>query len=461
MYIDNIVIPTIYLKGRLFIPTNSKAIIIFVHGSGSNRFSIRNEFISKHFSEQEFATLLIDLLSEKEKQEDAVSKHIRFDVELLTQRLISITKWVLNNQLTKHLLVGYFSSSSGTAAALNASIAFNEVKAIVSRGGRTDLIEENVLHKIITPSLFIVGEKDDLIIKFTKRAYKEIINTNSKEISIIPKACHFFEEPGKMEEVSNIALDWFKFHILENEKPFVNNYKIKPSKTILSSFNPSSFKLKFQIKFTNRYSAGLILANILNKYKNKNNIAVVGIPRGGVIIADVVARKLFLHSFNILLSKRLRNPFNYENTIGSVFQDGSVYLIPESKNFSNEYIQMEIKRRKKELEKQSSFFGIYNELYDFKNKTIVLVDDGCYTGSTMIVTSRWFRYHRTNNIIAALPVISKYTYQLLSKNVDVIEYVLRPKKFESVEDYYQDFSPISEGKIIQLLNQRQSGSFKN
>ena len=258
MYIDNIVIPTIYLKGRLFIPTNSKAIIIFVHGSGSNRFSIRNEFISKHFNEQEFATLLIDLLSEKEKQEDAVSKHIRFDVELLTQRLISITKWVLNNQLTKHLLVGYFSSSSGTAAALNASIAFNEVKAIVSRGGRTDLIEENVLHKIITPSLFIVGEKDDLIIKFTKRAYKEIINTNSKEISIIPKACHFFEEPGKMEEVSNIALDWFKFHILENEKPFVNNYKIKPSKTALSFFNSSSFKLKFQVKFTDRYSAGFV-----------------------------------------------------------------------------------------------------------------------------------------------------------------------------------------------------------
>lgn len=199
---------------------------------------------------------------------------------------------------------------------MNASIAFNKVKAIVSRGGRTDLIEENVLRKIITPSLFIVGEKDDLIIKFTKRAYKEIINTNSKEISIIPKTSHFFEEPGKMEEVSNIALDWFKFHILENEKPFVNNYKIKPSKTILSFFNPFSFKLKFQVKFADRYSAGFILANILNKYKNKNNIVVIGIPRGGVIIADVVARKLSLQSFNILLSKRLRNPFNYENTKG-------------------------------------------------------------------------------------------------------------------------------------------------
>ena len=337
---------------------------------------------------------------------------------------------------------------------MNASIAFNEVKAIVSRGGRTDLIEENILHKIITPSLFIVGEKDDLIIKFTKRAYKEIISANSKEISIIPKASHFFGEPGKMEEVSNIALDWFKFHILENEKPFVNNYKIKSSTTTLSFFNPFCFKLKIQIKFTDRYSAGHILANMLNKYKNINNIAVIGIPRGGVIIADIIARKLSLQSFNILLSKRLRNPFNFENTIGSIFQDGSVYLKPEAKNFSYEYIQMEINRQRKELEKQISLFKVCDEIYDFKNKTIVLVDDGCYTGSTMIMTSKWIRSHRPNKIIAALPVISKCTYQLLSKHVDIIEYILRPKKFESVEVYYQDFHQIPESKIIQLLNQR-------
>src|SRR6476620_10738502 len=240
MYNDNIVIPNIHIKGSLFIPSNSKAIIIFVHGSGSNRFSTRNNFLSNQFNEHGFATLLIDLLTDKEKEEDAVSKHIRFNIELLTQRLVSITRWVLNSQLTKHLLVGYFSSSTGTAAALNASVAFTEVKAIVSRGGRTDLIAENILQKIISPSLFIVGEKDDLVIKFTKRTYKEITSTNSKEISIIPKASHFFEELGKMEEVSKIAIEWFKFHILENEKPFVNNFKIKPAKTVFSFFNPFS-----------------------------------------------------------------------------------------------------------------------------------------------------------------------------------------------------------------------------
>jgi putative phosphoribosyl transferase len=163
---------------------------------------------------------------------------------------------------------------------------------------------------------------------------------------------------------------------------------------------------------------------------------------------------LSLQSFNIVLSKRLRNPFNFENTIGSIFQDGSVYLIPESKNFSCEYIQMEINRQRKELEKQISLFRVCDEMYNFKNKTIVLIDDGCYTGSTMMVTSKWLRSHKPYKIIAALPVISKYALHLLSGYVDKIEYIIKPRKFRSVEEYYEDFRQIPESKIIQLLDKR-------
>jgi hypothetical protein len=113
---------------------------------------------------------------------------------------------------------------------------------------------------------------------------------------IIPNTFHFFEEHGKMEEVSKIAINWFKFHLLKNEEKFINNYKIK-----LGPFHSFDLKSKFQIKFTDRDSAGHILANILDKYKNKNNISLLGIPRGGVIIADVIARKLSLYNFNIVL----------------------------------------------------------------------------------------------------------------------------------------------------------------
>jgi len=450
VYNDQIIIPPNNIKGNLYIPSKSKSIIIFVHGSGSNRFSTRNEFISKYFNEHGFATLLVDLLTEKEKEEDTITKHLRFDLELLTQRLISITEWILSNQLTKHLLIGYFSSSTGTAAALNASIKFNEIGAIVSRGGRTDLVENNILHKIVTPSLFIIGGKDDSIISINKRAYKEITSTDSKELSIIPNASHFFEEQGKMEEVSKIAIQWFKFHLLKNEEKFINNYKLKSP----TPFHYFKLKSKFQMKFTDRDSAGCILANMLDKYKNKNNIILLGIPRGGVIIADVIARKLSIKSFNIVLSRRLRNPYNLENTIGAIFHDGSVYMSPKSEDFSYEYLQMEIIKQKKELEKQIFTFGMYNEIYNLQDKTVILVDDGCYTGSTIIVTCKWIKSHRPNKIIVALPVIPKYTRQLLSKHVDKIEYIRSPKKLKAVEEYYKDFYPVPDSKIIQILKER-------
>ncbi len=450
VYEDHIIIPNIDIKGNLFIPSESKAIIIFVHGSGSNRFSARNAFISKNFNGQGFATLLVDLLTEKEKEKDIITKHIRFDLELLTQRLESITQWVLNNQLTKHLLVGYFSSSTGTAAALKASIKFNEIGAIVSRSGRTDLVDKSILNKIATPTLFIIGGKDDLVTSFNKRAYREITNTDSKDMAIIPNASHFFEEPGKIEEVSKVAIQWFKFHLLKNEDKFVNNYKKKP----FTPFHFFSLKLKFQMKFTDRNSAGHILANVLNKYKNKDNAIIVGVPRGGVIIADIVAKTLSLKSFNIVLSRRLRNPHNLENTIGAIFQDGSVYMHPESKSFSQEYLQMEITRQKKELERQISLFGIHNEAYIFKDKTVILVDDGCYTGSTIIVACKWIKTHLPDKIIVALPVIPKKTRQLISKYVDRIEYIRSPVKFNSVEEYYQDFNPPPVSKIIQILKSR-------
>ena len=167
------------------------------------------------------------------------------------------------------------------------------------------------------------------------------------------------------------------------------------------------------MKFADRNSAGYILANMLNKYKNKKNIRLIGIPRGGVIITDVIARKLSLKGFNIVLSRRLRSPNNSENTIGAIFQDGSIYISPESENFSYEYLQMEIAKQKKELEKQISLFGIHDEIYDLKDKTVILVDDGCYTGSTILCSCKWIKSYHPYKIIVASPVIPKNTLSII------------------------------------------------
>jgi len=233
MYIDNIVIPTIYLKGSLFIPTNSKAIIIFVHGSGSNRFSIRNEFISKHFNEQGFATLIVDLLTVQEQESDEKSQKIickypgivlnKFNIHLLSERLKIITQWIVDNENNdssieklKGLPIGYFGASTGAAAAIDASSVVydshsKKIYAIVSRGGRPDLADTDALRSIKASTLFIIGEKDDKkIISVNKKAFKQLKNAKSKDFITIPKAGHLFDEnPDIMEKVAEISIGWF------------------------------------------------------------------------------------------------------------------------------------------------------------------------------------------------------------------------------------------------------------
>ncbi|TYQ00081.1 alpha/beta hydrolase family protein [Tenacibaculum adriaticum] len=193
------------LKGILSVPENSKGIIIFSHGSGSSRLSPRNNFVAKLLNEQQFATLLFDLLTEKE---DRVYEN-RFDIELLTQRLINVTKWVKNNFESSSINnIGYFGASTGSASALKAAAFFGDsIKGVVSRGGRTDLAGNEDLNKINSPTLFIVGGFDDVVIALNRIAYSKL--KCEKDFKIVSNASHLFEEPGKLEEVTALTISWF------------------------------------------------------------------------------------------------------------------------------------------------------------------------------------------------------------------------------------------------------------
>lgn len=198
-----------HLSGNLIIPFDAKGIVIFVHGSGSSRFSPRNKFVAKKFHENNFATLLFDLLTQKEEDEERWTAHLRFNISLLSNRLIDVTNWIIQNPITENLNIGYFGASTGAAAALVAvEHSNNKVKAIVSRGGRPDLAE-NVLPKVNTPTLLIVGERDTEVIKLNKEVLENLRQAKEKKLIIIPKATHLFEEPGTLEEVSIHALEWF------------------------------------------------------------------------------------------------------------------------------------------------------------------------------------------------------------------------------------------------------------
>ncbi len=186
-----------FLEGNLIIPPEAKGIVLFAHGSGSSRFSPRNRYVAQVLQKGGMGTLLIDLLREDEEA--------RFDIALLTERLCAMMDWLQGQPQTRGMKMGLFGASTGAAAALCAA-AVREVAAVVSRGGRPDLAMD-ILGKVRAPTLLIVGEKDEPVIEMNAEALAEL--KCEKEMVIVPGATHLFEEPGALEEVAVLALNWF------------------------------------------------------------------------------------------------------------------------------------------------------------------------------------------------------------------------------------------------------------
>ncbi len=199
------------INGDLKIPQDAKSIVLFAHGSGSSRFSPRNTYVAGLINKQKIATLLIDLLTSEEEVVDEMTGQFRFDIDLLAQRLIDSTGWLKNNQNTKNLAVGYFGASTGAAAALIAAAKLpSEVNAVVSRGGRPDLAAE-YLRQVQAPTLLIVGGDDTEVLELNRQALKLI--PSEKKLEVVPGATHLFEEPGKLQEVSKLAINWFEKYL--------------------------------------------------------------------------------------------------------------------------------------------------------------------------------------------------------------------------------------------------------
>lgn len=209
----NIPLATVILRGDLVIPENAIGLVIFSHGSGSSRLSSRNRMVAELIQKNKIATFLFDLLTE---EEDEIYEN-RFNINLLTSRLIETTEWLMEDQNTKGLPVGFFGASTGAASALRAAAYFGEsVKAVVSRGGRPDMAMTE-LPMVSAPTLLIIGGDDIPVIGMNKMAFDMLQAV--KEMKIIPGATHLFEEPGKLQEVADLAIAWYKKYLsVESEE---------------------------------------------------------------------------------------------------------------------------------------------------------------------------------------------------------------------------------------------------
>jgi putative phosphoribosyl transferase len=198
---------SIVLEGNLTVPVNSQALVLFAHGSGSNRLSARNQMVAQTLSRSGLSTLLFDMLTPSEDAIDRQTQHIRFDIGLLALRLTAAIDWLANNPSSSGLRTGLYGASTGAAAAIVAAVARpNRISAIVSRGGRVDLAGQ-ALSQVRAPTLFIVGGHDQAVVRLNRDAFA--VMRTLKAMEVIPGATHLFVEAGAMERVSTLTRDWF------------------------------------------------------------------------------------------------------------------------------------------------------------------------------------------------------------------------------------------------------------
>lgn len=210
-HLVDIPIGQVALKGNFGVPDDAQGIVIFAHGSGSGRHSPRNQFVAAELRTAGLGTLLMDLLTAAEEAADQRTGHLRFDIPLLAERLVAATDWLHRTAGMADLPIGYFGASTGGGAALVAAERPERIRAVVSRGGRPDLAGDALPH-VRAPTLLIVGSRDLPVVDMNRQALDEL-GAEDKQLVLVPGATHLFEEPGALEEVAQLAADWFTRHL--------------------------------------------------------------------------------------------------------------------------------------------------------------------------------------------------------------------------------------------------------
>jgi dienelactone hydrolase len=207
------------LGATLALPQDAIGLILFAHGSGSSRYSPRNRAVAMELNNAGFATLLLDLLTPEEERVDQQTGSLRFDVQMLGDRLADATDWAARDEALAQLHIGYFGASTGAAAALIAAASRPQLMhAIISRGGRPDLAGASTLRLVRCPTLLIVGELDVEVYHLNMEAYAHM--QCEKRMAIVPGATHLFEEAGAMQQVSSLARKWFAKHLAQSARSY-------------------------------------------------------------------------------------------------------------------------------------------------------------------------------------------------------------------------------------------------
>jgi predicted phosphoribosyltransferase/dienelactone hydrolase len=422
------------LAGDLVVPDDAHGLVVFAHGSGSSRQSPRNRQVAAVLEQAGLATLLFDLLTPEEESIDRVTAELRFDIALLARRLIETVDWVAREPQIGDLPIGLFGASTGAAAALAAAAARRAmVHAVVSRGGRPDLAEP-VLRKVRAPVLLIVGGADEQVLALNRQAAEQL---HDVRVEVVSGATHLFEEPGTLGEVARLARDFFVEHLAVDAAEML----------AVGSAGPSAIALPFQ----DRRRAGALLAHALTKYAHRHDVIVLGLPRGGVPVADEVAHALDA-PLDVVVVRKLGAPGMEELAMGAVGPGGVRVLNPEvTRYFTTADVEEETARELGEVARRERLFRGARPPLDVRGKVVILVDDGLATGATMRAGVAWARAAGAARVVVAVPVASPEAVALVGREAHEVVCLATPEDFAAVGMWYRDFRPISEAEVASVL----------
>jgi putative phosphoribosyl transferase len=422
---------SVRLEGELIIPENAVGVVLFAHGSGSSRQSPRNQFVAEALQHAQIGTLLFDLLTE----EEAADRDNVFDIDFLAHRLSDATRWLRGTREVKDLSLGYFGASTGAAAALAAAAQNQAVRAVVSRGGRPDLALRH-LADVRAPTLLIVGGNDYGVIELNEKAYRAL--RCEKSFKIVPGATHLFEEAGTLEQVAELASDWFARHLKTQE-----------------TADPVTREV---IVYSTREQAGRMLARRLMPHA-AHDVVVLGVPRGGLPVAKEVADALGA-PLDVVVVRKLGAPGQPELGIGAVVDGDHPRAIfnqdiIEHLGVSDEYIEAEIARQLKEVNRREAAYRGGRTKVPLAGRTVIVVDDGIATGSSIRAALRGVRRQKPKRLILAVPVAPADTIAALRSDADEIVCLETPADFFAVGQFYRDFHQVTDDEVKMILDTKQ------
>ena len=425
---------TIDLRGVLAVPQGPVGLVVLAHASGVARNSPRDRHVAEALRGRGLATLAVDLLTEHEEHLDRIDSSLRFDIDLLAARLLAVTAWLTDESSLAHLPLAYLGDGTAAAAALCAAAQRPElVRAVVSRAGRADLAG-SALADVRAPTLFVVGGNDHAVLELDRAALDRM--TTMTQLAIIPGAGHHFEEPGSLDEVAQLAAEWC----------------IDQFARALPEQLPK--RGAWGRQFLDRRGAGEQLAGSLLHLASRP-VVVCGLPRGGVPVADEIARALDA-PLDVWLVRKIGMPIQPELGMGAL-AEGAALLLDEStvrwSGVTQDSLRAIVHAKADEIRRRAQRYRDGAPPPDVHGKTVILVDDGIATGGTLRAAIRGARKRGAPWVVVAAPVASAEAAAALRHEADELVCLSTPHHLMSVSAWYQDFHQLTDPEVIDILRE--------